>query len=540
MKLTNRFSISRKIMSGYLVVLTIMIVCGTYSIHVFQRSIAIDNEISNSCLPSLEETKSFAQFVSRSQRLTNNWIYQPNEQEKQELQQLQAYAQDTFKERFAQLSILWSESQQESIFLVLENTDKMVAAQRRIMLALTTLEDYDNAEKVEEAIGVLEGELSVISQDVLKVTEALRSEFAARLSQLQEEKEKSFEQVKWVITASLTLIMLVGIVAVVITTRAITKPVNGLRNSIMALSQGELKEVTIASGNDEIGDMIASCNILITGLKKTTEFTEQIAAGRMDVQYDTLSQIKSLDQALFNMRESLLKVSGEEERRRWVVSGLAKFSEMLRGNQDFDAMTSEVISNLVRYIGANQGALFVVNDDHESERFMEMVSCFAWSRKKYSEQRVSLGEGLVGQTWREKEMTYLTNVPANYIQITSGLGEALPTSVVILPLKLNEEVFGVIEMAMFKHLEDHEIEFLKRVCDTIAAALSTASVNARTQRLLVQTRQQTMELQNQEEEMRQNVEELSATQEELVRKETEYVKRIKELEQRLNLNEIAA
>ncbi|NJM24892.1 MAG: GAF domain-containing protein, partial [Bacteroidia bacterium] len=143
-------------------------------------------------------------------------------------------------------------------------------------------------------------------------------------------------------------------------------------------------------------------------------------------------------------------------------------------------------------------------------------------------------------TWREKEMTYLTNVPNDYIQISSGLGEALPSCVVILPLKLNEEVFGIIELALFKQLESHEIEFLQRVCDTIAAALSTAKVNTRTQRLLVQTRHQTMELQNQEEEMRQNVEELSATQEELVRKETEYVKRIKELEHRLSLNDIAA
>ena len=118
-------------------------------------------------------------------------------------------------------------------------------------------------------------------------------------------------------------------------------------------------------------------------------------------------------------------------------------------------------------------------------------------------------------------MLLITDVPQNFVKITSGLGDANPNCFLIIPLSVNDETFGVIEMASFKVIEEHQIEFVKKLAESIASTLSTAKINERTKILLEQSQQQTEEMRAQEEEMRQNMEEMQATQEEMERKEGE-------------------
>jgi PAS domain S-box-containing protein len=173
---------------------------------------------------------------------------------------------------------------------------------------------------------------------------------------------------------------------------------------------------------------------------------------------------------------------------------------------------------ICKYVGANQGAIFLKDED-EKEKCLVMTSCYAWSRKKHLERKVPEGHGLVGQTWLEGEMVYLTDVPSDYIHITSGLGEANPNCLVLLPLKFNQEVFGILEIASFKKFQEHELQFLKKLSDAMGVTLASESLNQNTKRLLEQTQQQAEQLRAQEEEMRQNMEELFATQEEISRRQ---------------------
>jgi hypothetical protein len=173
---------------------------------------------------------------------------------------------------------------------------------------------------------------------------------------------------------------------------------------------------------------------------------------------------------------------------------------------------------------ANQGALYLIDDtDDSEEKTMSMTSCYAWDKKKFINQKIHKGEGLAGQAWQEMDTIYITDVPQNYIRITSGLGDANPTSILIMPLKVNDQIYGVIELASFSSLAEHEIEFVKKVAESIASTVSTVKINERTQKLLTESQQMTEEMRAQEEEMRQNMEELQATQEGMKRQENELI-----------------
>src|SRR5260221_638206 len=152
---------------------------------------------------------------------------------------------------------------------------------------------------------------------------------------------------------------------------------------------------------------------------------------------------------------------------------------------------------------------------------MSMVSCYAWDKKKFITQKIHLGEGLAGQAWQEVDTIYLTDIPQNYIRITSGLGDANPNAILIVPLKVNDQIFGAVEIATFGAFKDFEMEFVKRIAESIASTISSVKINARTQRLLSESQQMTEEMRAQEEEMRQNMEELQATQEEMQRGQLE-------------------
>ena len=256
-------------------------------------------------------------------------------------------------------------------------------------------------------------------------------------------------------------------------------------------------------------------------------FVNKLIHGQLETEYTSGKESgdDKLGSALVELRDNLkknreeeLKRKKEDEQRNWVTEGLARFGEILRKNNDnIQELSYNVISNLVKYINANQGGFFIINEDDETDKFFEQTASFAYDRRKFTDRRIDWGEGLIGTCALERETIYMTDIPDSYVHITSGLGKSTPRSLLIVPLIVNEEIHGVIELAGFTRMENYVIEFVEKIAESIATTISSVKINMRTARLLRESQEQAKAMAEQEEQMRQNMEELQATQEEAAR-----------------------
>jgi putative methionine-R-sulfoxide reductase with GAF domain len=272
-------------------------------------------------------------------------------------------------------------------------------------------------------------------------------------------------------------------------------------------------------------------------LQYAINFVREIGKGNFNARLEGVNEENlglnnaNLAGELINMKVQMKTSAEAEQKRVWATQGLANFGDLIRtSSHDVKTLSQEVIIFLVKYLKANQGGIFIVNDEEENNHFLELKAAYAFERKKYLTKQIGLGEGLVGQAYLEKETIHLRKIPQHYIHITSGLGGANPATLILVPVKTEEHVLGVIELASFKHFEQHEIEFCEKIAETFASTLAAVKINERTRQLLEQSQEQSEEMRAQEEEMRQNMEEMQATQEEMARKENSYISRIEKLE----------
>ncbi|MFW5792730.1 MAG: PAS domain S-box protein [Bacteroidota bacterium] len=262
--------------------------------------------------------------------------------------------------------------------------------------------------------------------------------------------------------------------------------------------------------------------------KVILSFTEKLAQGDIDVQYEAGEDQDVTDeigQSLIKLRNHLKKSKEDEElrqkeeyQRSWVNEGLAKFGDIARqNNDDLQTLSYDIISNLVNYLDAKLGGVFLINDDNSDDKHFELTACYAFNRKKYINKRLDWEEGLIGACAIEQETMYLLDIPDEHIKITSGLGETKPNALLIVPLKVNEEIFGVLEIASLKKFETYQIEFVEKLAETIASVISSVKINLHTAKLLRESQEKEKKLRVAEEEMRNNLEELNIAKEEAAR-----------------------
>jgi len=192
------------------------------------------------------------------------------------------------------------------------------------------------------------------------------------------------------------------------------------------------------------------------------------------------------------------------EQQAWYRTGQTQLSESIIGELALPALGQGVLNFLSRYIDAAVGALYVVQDGK-----LQRVAEYAYDPDHLQSARtLDIGNGLVGQAALERRVMALEELPADYLKVTSALGDTAPRSVLIVPLEDSGMLNGVIELGFLRPLREQDSELLRRIAPSIASAIEAARYRQRLQRVLAETQQLNEELQVQQEELRAANEEL--------------------------------
>lgn len=333
---------------------------------------------------------------------------------------------------------------------------------------------------------------------------------------------------KFLITGAIVIIL--SMIVAIVFSRFLTFPLISLKATLQMLSQGALPAKVEKSSNDEIGQMAETTGELVQALKRTAGFAHKIGEGDFDADFKPMSDKDTLGTALLTMRDSIQEAEKKDKERNWIVTGVAEIGEILRTHNELEPLGDAVIAYITNKINAIQGAFYVVNDDDRENVFIEMKSSYAYHKKKHLKASYKFAEGLVGQSAIEQDTLLRTEIPGDYVTVTSGLlGDQKPNCILIVPLITNEKVYGVVEFAGFEKFNPGQVKFVQEISLITARTVFNIKVNERTRRLLSESQKMSQELQQQQEVLQQNAEEMEATQEELKRANNQLEEQVEEV-----------
>jgi len=266
-----------------------------------------------------------------------------------------------------------------------------------------------------------------------------------------------------------------------------------------------------------------------SNIRNVSTFAEKIGNGEFDYEFDMADDNDTLSKTIKNLRDKLYENNKQETMRNWIMLGKDKISNIVRMHNDINELSYEVLVSLIKYIQVIQGAFYLYNENNNK---LKIIASYAYNRKKYLNLEIPLGDGLVGEAAIEKDIILRTEIPSDYVTITSGiLGDKKPQSILIVPLITEEKLQGALEFASLSNFKPVEVDFLKEIAEIIARAIYNLQINEKTERLLKESQQMTRELQENEEKLRQNAEEMRATQEELEKTNENLKDKVEEVNQ---------
>jgi HAMP domain-containing protein/signal transduction histidine kinase/CheY-like chemotaxis protein len=235
----------------------------------------------------------------------------------------------------------------------------------------------------------------------------------------------------------------------------------------------------------------------------------------------------NINEMIRNLKDTTLKNAEQD----WLKTNLAKFSRMLQGQKDLLTVGRLILSELAPVVTAQQGVFYIMDNAKADEPALRLLASYAYKERKNIDNRFKLGEGLVGQCALEKEKILLTSVPPDYIKIASGMGEASPQNIIVIPVVFEGQVKAVLELASFDRFNPTHETFLDQLTESIGIVLNTIEANMRTEDLLKQSQSLARELQSQQEELQQTNAELEEKAKLLAEQNVEVERKNHEVEQ---------
>ncbi len=349
--------------------------------------------------------------------------------------------------------------------------DNLTSQVRNIALVTTAVANGDLSQKI--AVDA-RGELLELKTTVNKMVDQLSS-FAGEVTRVAREvgvEGKLGGQAKVAVAAG--------------TWRDLTDNVNQLANNL-SVQVRAIMEVSIAVTQ---GDLTRSISV--------------------EAQGEVLALRGNLNQMIANLRDTTLR----NEEQDWLKTNIAKFSGMMQGQKSLEAVSRLIMSELTPLVSAHHGAFFIASSDNDGVE-LRLRASYAYMQRKSVNNSFRLGEGLVGQAALERKPILLTNVPSDYVQISSGLGQATPLNILVIPVLFEDEVSAVIELASFLPFSPIHRIFLEQLSASIGVVLNMIGANMRTVEALKQSQSLAEELQKQSKALQQQQYELKKSNQEL-------------------------
>ncbi|MQA19878.1 hybrid sensor histidine kinase/response regulator [Rugamonas rivuli] len=224
----------------------------------------------------------------------------------------------------------------------------------------------------------------------------------------------------------------------------------------------------------------------------------------------------NINEMIRNLKDTTLKNAQQD----WLKTNLARFTRLLQGQRDLQAVTKLILSELAPLVSAHHGVFYMM-DSQESDARLRMIASYGYRSSRKLPTSFLPGEGLVGQCAVEKVRIWLTDVPRDYIVVSSGLGAAPPTNIVVLPILFEQQVKAVIEIASLDRFTETHLSFLDQLMESIGVVLNTIEANSRTESLLTQSQSLAQELQQTNQELAEKARLLSEQNIEVERKNRE-------------------
>jgi len=262
----------------------------------------------------------------------------------------------------------------------------------------------------------------------------------------------------------------------------------------------------------------AMANSLTMQVRNIADVATSVTKGDLtrQITVDAQGELDELKTNINQMIANLRETTERNQEQDWLKTNLAKFSRMMQGQKDLESVSRLIMSELTPLVSAHHGAFFIADQETATtSQLLKLIASYAYRARKHVANRFLPGEGLVGQAALEKQPILLQNVPDDYIQITSGLGEAPPRNIIVLPILFEGEVKAVIELASFLPFSQIHQSFLDQLAESIGVVLNMIQANMRTEELLEQSQKLTQELQSQSKELQQQQDELKRSNSEL-------------------------
>lgn len=411
---------------------------------------------------------------------------------------------------------------------------------------ITLLNEYgklfNNYVKLDKEIG---DENSGALSELNRISEELASKINEARTELTKKINTTANRVYLNMLALIVIVSLLTLYIITKVGKHITKNLKLIQKVLGKMGKGEIPEPIKVQGKDEISGIELSINDLTTALRNTRDFAIQVGNGNFYSEVNVFGNTGELGTKLLEMRKKLMEVANERERnlrlneqRNWLNESLAKVSDILRVKYE---NTSELCFQFIRFVvqktDALQGGVFLVKGN-DNDKYIELITSYALDRRKYIKKTLDIHEGLPGACIFEKDSIFITDIPKDYIHITTGLGHSNPSCILLAPLVTDmNEVLGCIEIASFKIFDRVQQEFIKKACINLASAIKFNEMITLNEQIIGEMKQKNHELQANEEELRQNMEELKTIREDMERREEELTREIQELKKVINDHE---